>query len=113
MDEWLAESLIDGIADASATFIDCHGRFFRTKTRDCPAVAALTEDFVAMAAVVDASCGQQFQHVIAVGSRGCCGDGDRLPGGKPTSSLIIDESSFARQGDRSVGMAGQWSGDQL
>jgi SRSO17 transposase len=37
-------------------------------------------------------------------------DGDRLIGGKPTSSLIIDESSFAKQGDRSVGVARQWSG---
>ena len=33
-----------------------------------------------------------------------------LLGGKPTSSLIIDESSFAKQGDRSVGVARQWSG---
>ena len=30
--------------------------------------------------------------------------------GKPTSSLIIDESSFPKQGDRSVGVARQWSG---
>jgi SRSO17 transposase len=44
-------------------------------------------------------------------------DADRLPGdrareggGKPTICLIIDESSFAKQGDRSVGVARQWSG---
>jgi SRSO17 transposase len=35
---------------------------------------------------------------------------DRLLVGKPTSSLIIDESSFPIQGDRSVGVARQWSG---
>jgi SRSO17 transposase len=28
------------------------------------------------------------------------------------SSLILDESSFAKQGDRSVGVARQWSGRQ-
>jgi hypothetical protein len=39
-------------------------------------------------------------------------DADRLLGGKPTSCLIIDESSFAKQGDRSVGVARQWSGRQ-
>ena len=31
-------------------------------------------------------------------------------GGKPTSALIIDESSFPKQGDRSVGVARQWTG---
>jgi SRSO17 transposase len=36
-------------------------------------------------------------------------DADRLLGGKPSSCLIIDESSFAKQGDRSVGVAWQWS----
>ena len=118
--------MVEGIADAFATFIDRYGRFFRTKTRDCAAVAgrylrglAQAEDctFAAMAAVVDASCAQQFQHFIsnspwdheAVVAQ-ISQDADRLLGGKPTSSLIIDESSFAKQGDRSVGVARQWSG---
>ncbi len=70
-----------------------------------------------MATVVEAGCAQQFQHFISnspwdheavVGQIGH--DADRLLGGKPTSSLIIDESSFAKQGDRSVGVARQWSG---
>src|SRR5208282_5221754 len=30
--------------------------------------------------------------------------------GKPTSCLMIDESSFPKQGDRSVGVSRQWSG---
>ena len=31
-------------------------------------------------------------------------------GGKPGSSLLIDESSFPKQGERSVGVARQWAG---
>ena len=37
-------------------------------------------------------------------------DADRLLGGKATSCLLIDESSFPKQGDRSVGVARQWTG---
>jgi SRSO17 transposase len=73
--------------------------------------------FAAMAAVVEDGCEQQFQHfisnapwrhepVIAQIAR----DADRLLGGKPDSALIIDESSFVKQGDRSVGVARQWCG---
>jgi SRSO17 transposase len=118
--------LIEGIADAVALFIIRYGRFFRSKTRDSAAVAerylrglAQAEDCTcaAMASVVDDSCAQQFQHFISnspwdhkpvlaqIGQ-----DADRLLGGKPSSCLIIDESSFAKQGDRSVGVARQWSG---
>jgi SRSO17 transposase len=120
--------LVDGIADAFATFIGRYGGFFRTRTRDCAAVAgrylrglAQSEDctFAGMASVVDAGCAQQFQHFISnspwdheavVAQIGR--DADRLLGGKPDSSLIIDESSFAKQGNRSVGVARQWSGRQ-
>jgi SRSO17 transposase len=118
--------LVEGIADAFAIFVDRYCRFFRTKTRDCAAAAgrylrglAQAEDctFAEMASVVDASCAQQFQHFIsnspwdheAVVAQ-ISQDATRLLGGKPTSSLIIDESSFAKQGDRSVGVARQWSG---
>src|SRR5664279_4533970 len=114
------------IADAFAIFIDRYCHFFRTRTRASAAVAgrylrglaqAADCTFAAMANVVDESCAQQFQHfisnspwdhepVLAQLSR----DADRLLGGKPTSVLIIDESSFAKQGDRSVGVARQWSG---
>ena len=73
--------------------------------------------FAAMAAVVEDSCEQQFQHfnsnspwrhepVVEQIAR----DADRLLGGRPTSALIIDESSFVKQGDRSVGVARQWCG---
>ena len=70
-----------------------------------------------MAAVVESGCAQQFQHFISnspwehtpvlaqIGR-----DADALIGGVPDSSLIIDESSFAKQGVRSVVVARQWSG---
>ena len=114
------------MAGAFAIFISRYGRFFRTRTRDNAAVAARylrglaqAEEctFASMATVVDESCAQQFQHFISnspwdhqpvlaqIGQ-----DADRLLGGKPSSCLIVDESSFAKQGDRSVGVARQWSG---
>jgi hypothetical protein len=37
-------------------------------------------------------------------------DADRLLGGEPTSSLLIDESSFAKQGDRSEVVPKSWTG---
>jgi len=116
------------MADAFAAMIDRYGRFFRTRTRDNAAVAARylrglaqAEDctFAGMADVVESSCAQQFQHFISnapwdhapvvarIGQ-----DADRLLGGTPTSCMIIDESSFTKQGDRSVGVARQWSGRQ-
>src|SRR5690242_3497633 len=73
--------------------------------------------FAAMAAVVEDGCAQRFQRfisnapwrhepVIAQIGR----DADRLLGGKPGSALILDESSFVKQGDRSVGVARSWCG---
>jgi SRSO17 transposase len=73
--------------------------------------------FAAMAAVVEDGCEQQFQHFISnapwrhepvieqIGH-----DADHLLGGKPDSALLIDESSFVKHGDRSVGVARQWCG---
>ena len=114
------------VAEAFAALSSRYGGFFQTRARDSAPVAgrylhglAQAEEctFAAMAAVVDAGCAQQFQHFIsnspwdheAVVAQ-ICQDADRLLGGKPTSSLIIDESSFPKQGDRSVGVARQWSG---
>lgn len=116
------------MAEAFEAMLGRYNGFFRTKTRNNAAVAgrylqglAQAEDctFAEMADVVEDSCAQQFQHfisnspwqhepVVAQISQ----DADRLLGGKPTSCLIIDESSFAKQGDRSVGVARQWSGRQ-
>ena len=73
--------------------------------------------FAAMAAVVEDGCEQQFQHFISnapwrhepvieqIGR-----DADRRLGGKPDSALLIDESSFVKHGDYSVGVARQWCG---
>jgi SRSO17 transposase len=73
--------------------------------------------FAAMAAVVEDGCEQPFQHFISnapwrhepvieqIGR-----DANRLLGGKPGSALIIDESSFVKQGGCSVGVARQWCG---
>jgi SRSO17 transposase len=83
----------------------------------CGLAQAADCTFESMAAVVDSGCAQQFQHFISnspwdhepvVAQIGV--DADRLLGGKPTSSLLIDESSFPKQGDRSVGVARQWTG---
>jgi len=73
--------------------------------------------FAAMAAVVEHGCEQQFQHFISNAPwrhepvlEQISRDGDRLLGGKADSALIIDESSFVKQGNRSVGVARQWCG---
>ena len=118
--------MVKEIAAAFEAFIDRHRRFFCTRTRDSTAVArrylrglAQAEDctFESMAAVVEDGCAQQFQHFISespwdhepvVAQIGR--DADALLGGKSTSALIIDESSFPKQGDRSVGVARQWTG---
>jgi SRSO17 transposase len=118
--------LVEGIVAAFEAFPDHHGHFFRTRTHDSAAVArrylrglAQAENctFESMAAVVEDGCPQQFQHftsnspwhhepVIAQIGAGA----NRLLGGKPTRTLIIDESSFPKQGDRSVGVTRQWMG---
>ena len=122
----LSGSTIEGIAEAFAALIQRYGEFFRLQTRDNAAVAgrylqglAQAGDcrFAGMATVVEGGCAQQFQHFISnspwdhepvVAQIGR--DADALVGGKPTSCLIIDESSFAKQGERSVGVSRQWSG---
>ena len=111
---------------AFGSFIDRYGAFFRSRGHDNAPVAqrylhglaqAEAATFAAMATVVEDGCEQQFQHfisnapwrhepVIAQIGR----DADRLLGGKPDSALILDESSFVKQGERSVGVARQWCG---
>jgi SRSO17 transposase len=118
--------LVEAIGEAFASFLDRHGHFFCTRGRDNTAVAhrylrglAQAEDctFESMAAVVEGGCAQQFQHFISNSPwdhepvlAQIAGDADALLGGKPTSALIIDESSFPKKGDRSVGVARQWTG---
>jgi SRSO17 transposase len=61
--------------------------------------------FAVMGAVVENGCEQQFQHFISNSPwrhepvlEQIARDADRLLGGKPTSALIIDESSFIQAG---------------
>lgn len=118
--------MVEGVAEAFAALSDRYRRFFRTRSRDNAAVAerylhglaqAADCTFASMATVVEQGCAQQFQHfisnspwdhepVVAQISQ----DADRLLGGEPSSCLIIDESSFPKQGERSVGVARQWAG---
>jgi SRSO17 transposase len=122
----LTASLVDRIATAFAGFIERYGRFFRSRGHDNAPVAqrylhglaqAEAATFAAMATVVEDGCAQQFQHFIShapwrhepvieqIGR-----DADRLLGGKPDSALILDESSFVKPGNRSLGVARQWCG---
>jgi SRSO17 transposase len=118
--------LVERIADAFVNFADRFGRFFRTRGRDNAEVSraylrGLTQaadcTFESMAAVVENGCAQRFQHFISNSPwdheplvAQIAGDADALLGGKPDSALVIDESSFVKQGKRSVGVARQWSG---
>lgn len=118
--------MVEEIAASFGTFLDQHRHYFQTRTRDNADVArryihglAQAEDctFESMADVVEGGCAQQFQHFISNSPwdhepvvAQISVDADRLLGGKPTSCLIIDESSFPKQGDRSVGVARQWTG---
>jgi SRSO17 transposase len=106
--------------------IDRYGRLFATRGRDNAAVAqrylqGLTQaargTFARMADVVEEGCAQQFQHFISNSPwrhepvvAQIAADADALLGGQDDSCLIIDESSFPKQGERSVGVARQWSG---
>ncbi len=117
---------MERIAGAFGAFAERYRRFFATRARDNSAVAerylqglaqASECTFEGMGAVVEAACPQRFQHFIsnspwdheAVLAQLSC-DADRLVGGKPESCLIIDETSFLKKGERSVGVARQWSG---
>jgi SRSO17 transposase len=117
---------VDEIAGAFSDFTSRFGSFFRTRARDNAPVArrylgglAQAEDctFESMATVVEDGCAQQFQHFISNSPwdhepvlERIARDADQLLGGGPDSCLIIDESSFPKQGDRSVGVARQWTG---
>ena len=118
--------MVEGIADALVRFIDRYSLFFRTRAHDNAAVAqrylhglaqADEASFAAMAAVVEDSCEQQFQHFISNSPwrhepvvEQIARDADRLLGGRPTSALIIDESSFVKQGIARLALPGSGAG---
>jgi SRSO17 transposase len=119
-------SLVEGIADAFGTVLERYRSFFATRGRSNGAVAqrylrgltqAETCTFEAMASVVEDSCAQQFQHFISNSPwphepvvAQIREDAGQLLGGQADSCLILDETSFPKQGNRSVGVARQWSG---
>jgi SRSO17 transposase len=111
---------------AFKTFKTRFGILFQAGTRDNSPVAerylhglmqAEHCTFAEMAEVVENGCEQQFQHFISNSPwkhepvlTKIAQDADRLLGGKPSSCLVIDESSFPKQGACSVGVARLWSG---
>ena len=118
--------MVEGITGRFAGFIDEYGGLFRTRGRDNSAVArrylqglaqAQTCTFEGMAAVVEGACPQQFQHFISNSPwqpepvvEKLARDVDAVAGGKPDSCLLLDETSFIKQGEQSVGVARQWCG---
>jgi SRSO17 transposase len=114
------------MAEAFGSLVERYRKFFMTRTRDNAGVArrylqgltqAPTCTFEAMAAVVEGGCAQQFQHFISNSPwphepvvAQIAQDADDLLGDQPDSCLMVDETSFIKQGDRSVGVARQWSG---
>ena len=111
--------MVEDIAGAFGGFLGRHGDLIRTPTRDNAAVErrylrglVQADDctFESMSAVVEDGRAQQFQHFVSnspwhhepVVARISI-EADRFLGGKPDSCLIIDESGFPKQGDRSVG----------
>src|SRR5215470_8328055 len=106
--------------------VERYGGLFRTRGRDNSAVArrylqglaqAETCTFEGMAVVVEGACAQQFQHFISNSPwqhepvvEQFARDVDDTVGGKPDSCLLIDETSFVKQGNQSVGVARQWCG---
>ena len=105
---------------------DRYRGFFRTKTRDSFAVAmhylqglvqAPRRNLEEMAVVVEGGDAQRFQHFISNSPwderpvmAQIARDADGLLGGRDGSCLILDETSFAKKGEHSVGVARQWCG---
>jgi len=114
------------IGKSLTDFADRYQVFFRSKTRSSFGAASrylnglfLSEErtFEAMASTIAGANAQQFQHFIANSPwdhrpllRQVAKDADRLLGGKADSCLIIDESTFPKKGEQTVGVARQWCG---
>lgn len=115
-----------GTARRFTQFQGEYASFFQTKTRDSSEVAghylnglvqATKSNMGKMEERVPESNGQALQHFItnspwderAVLAK-VAKDGDALLGGNHDSCLLIDETSFAKKGPKSVGVARQWTG---
>jgi SRSO17 transposase len=107
-------------------FSDRYRHFFKTRGHDNVDVAlrylrgltqAEARTFEGIADVVEGGDAQQLQHFISNSPwdhqpvmAQVARDANALLGGGPQSALIIDETSFLKQGARSVGVSRQWSG---
>ncbi len=116
----------EGLADDLLAMVGRYAHHFRSKTRR---VTGQAEHYLAglmqadrknmerMAELVADSDGQRLHHFLsnspwdhrAVMDQ-VAQDTDRLLGGQPDSCLIFDETSFAKKGRESVGVARQWCG---
>ncbi|HWA25445.1 MAG TPA: IS701 family transposase [Lacunisphaera sp.] len=115
-----------GVARRFVQFMDGYAPFFRTKTRDGFAVAqqylhglvqADRSNMSRMQERVPDSCAQQFQHFLSNSPWSeravldqVARDADKLLGGNEDSALLIDETSFIKKGDKSVGVGIQYCG---
>lgn len=114
------------IAEAYEAFVDRYSALFRTKTRNVFGTAvkyleglvqAEHRTLEQMAEALGEADAQRLQHFIshspwdhrAIANK-IATDANRVLGDQRDSCLILDETSFAKKGDRSVGVARQWSG---
>jgi SRSO17 transposase len=117
---------LKGTAERFMAFHEEYSRFFQTKTRDNSEIAgqylsglvqASKKNMERMEEKVPESDGQALQHFITnspwderAALAQVAKDGDKLLGGSEDSCLLIDETSFAKKGNKSVGVARQYSG---
>jgi len=115
-----------GIAEDFVSFIGCYSEYFTVSTRSvatqaeqylCGLMQSDKRNMERMAEVVPDSDEQSLQNFISnspwnarailnrVGT-----DVDSLFSGDPDTCLIIDETSFIKKGEMSVGLARQWCG---
>ena len=114
------------MAERFVRFHEEFAPFFQTKTRDNSEIAgqylnglvqASKKNMERMEEKVPESNEQALQHFVtnspwderAVLNR-VAADGDKLLGGKDDSCLLIDETSFVKKGQKSVGVARQYCG---
>ncbi len=121
-----AEKRLKGVAERFAQFHKEFAPFFQTQTRDNSEVAgkylsglvqAQKKNMERMEEKVVESNEQALQHFVtnspwnedAVLDQ-VAKEGNKLLGGQENTCLLIDETSFAKKGNKSVGVARQYSG---
>jgi len=121
-----ANSPLRGVDRHFRDFYCRYSSYFHTRTRNVSQraeqyfkglIQARKRNMERMAEVVPNSDDQSLQHFLTHSNwdEGAvidqiAHDADQLIGGKADSCLLIDESSFAKNGTKSVGVARQWCG---